>query len=163
MSSAPSTLKYVLLDDDIVYPSQIEECGADEDLSLRRLLSLLDISSLGIKAGDLGGWIRNESNLSQEGTCAVLGEAWVYDDAQVSEDAKVTGKARVYWDARVFGKAIICGDAQVMDRAQVFGTSMVSEDACIFGESKVHDFSVVIGDVTVDGEAEICGDAHLIG
>lgn len=42
-----------------------------------------------IHAGDLGGWIEKESNLSHEGS------AWVYGDAQVFRDAQVYGDARV--------------------------------------------------------------------
>ncbi len=37
----------------------------------------------GVKAGDLGGWIEKEDNLSQEGL------AWVFDDARVFGDARV--------------------------------------------------------------------------
>lgn len=48
-----------------------------------------------IHAGELGGWIEKEYNLSQEGS------AWV------------SGKAQVFGKARVFGDALVFGDAQV--------------------------------------------------
>ena len=38
-----------------------------------------------VSDGLVGGWIENESNLSQEGNC------FVYGDAEVSGDAKVYG------------------------------------------------------------------------
>jgi hypothetical protein len=38
-----------------------------------------------VKAGDLGGWIASEANLSQDGTCWVYGDACVSGDARVSE------------------------------------------------------------------------------
>ena len=48
-----------------------------------------------VKKGDLGGWIEKEDNLSQSGTC------WVYDEAIVFQDAKVSGKAKVCCHAKV--------------------------------------------------------------
>jgi len=54
-----------------------------------------------VKAGEKGGWIEKEDNLSQEGDCwvyddaRVCGNAWVYGDAQVCNDARVCGNARV--------------------------------------------------------------------
>ena len=46
-----------------------------------------------INAGDTGGWIEKESNLSDN--------AWVYGDALVYGNAKVYGNAWVYGDALV--------------------------------------------------------------
>ena len=43
-----------------------------------------------ITTGELGGYIENESNLSQEGN------AWVSDNAQVSGTAQVSGDANIY-------------------------------------------------------------------
>ena len=48
-----------------------------------------------VKAGELGGWIESEKNLSQEGN------AWVY------------GNAEVYGNAVVYGNAEVCGNARV--------------------------------------------------
>ena len=48
-----------------------------------------------VKPGDLGGWLEKESNLSQDGN------AWVYGNAWVSDDARVYGNARVSDDAVV--------------------------------------------------------------
>lgn len=48
-----------------------------------------------IKAGDLGGYVESEDNLSQEGNC------WIYDDAKVYGGSKVFGNARVAHNATV--------------------------------------------------------------
>ena len=54
------------------------------------------LSSFGcVSAGDLGGFLESEKNLSQNG------DAWVYGDAEVYGDAWVYGDARVYGDAEV--------------------------------------------------------------
>lgn len=57
---------------------------------LFRIKALRDIPSHGIKTGDLGGLIQEEHNLSQDGDCWVWRNARVYENARVSGDAKVT-------------------------------------------------------------------------
>ena len=54
-----------------------------------------------VKAGDLGGYIESEENLSQ------------YDNAWVFDNARVYGNACVFDNARVYGNACVFGDAQI--------------------------------------------------
>ena len=56
-------------------------------VTLKRIVRISD--------GDLGGWIEDEKNLSQED------DAWVFGDASVFGDARVYGNAWVFGDARV--------------------------------------------------------------
>ena len=93
---------------------------------IKALVSFADVN-----AGDLGGFIEKEQNLSHEGS------AWVYGDAQVCGNAWVCGNARVYGDAWV------CGDARVCDNAWVYG------DARVYGDAQVY------------GDARACGDANI--
>ena len=46
-----------------------------------------------IEAGELGGWIEKESNLSQSGDAWVSGHAWVSGNARVFGNAEVSGNA----------------------------------------------------------------------
>ena len=48
---------------------------------LFQIKALIDIEKYDVKAGDLGGWIEKEENLSHKG------DAWVSGDARVSGDA----------------------------------------------------------------------------
>ena len=48
-----------------------------------------------VKAGDLGGYIESEENLSLYDNAWVYGNALVYDNAQVYGDAKVYGDAEI--------------------------------------------------------------------
>ena len=66
-----------------------------------------------VKAGDLGGWIEKEENLSQEGECWVAGNAGVFGNAWVFGNARVFGDAKVCGDARVYGKAQVSGNAEI--------------------------------------------------
>ena len=55
---------------------------------LHQIKALRDIGDF-VKAGDLGGWIEKEANLSQEEDC------WVFGNAEVSGNAQVSGYAQV--------------------------------------------------------------------
>ena len=88
--------------------------------TLHRIRALASFGT--VKAGDLGGWIEQEDNLSHDG------DAWVCGDAQVYGNARVCGNAQVYGDAWV------CGDAQVYGDAQVCGNALVYGDAQVYVE-----------------------------
>ena len=64
-------------------------------VKLFRIKALIEFGN--VKAGDLGGYIEKEENLSH------MGDAWIYGDAQISGNARVSGDARVFGDARVSG------------------------------------------------------------
>lgn len=105
--------------------------------TLHRIRALIDIPKYGIKAGDLGGWIETENNLSQEGDCWVgdnawvSGNAWVANDAQVKGSAWVKGSATIYGNARVRGNARVDDNAWVKDNAHVGGYAVVSGNVCL--------------------------------
>ena len=82
----------------------------EEGTDLLRLKALRNFKD--VKAGDLGGLISKESNLSHEGDC------WVYGNARVYGDARVGGNAHVYNNAQVFDTARISGDAIVRDNTR---------------------------------------------
>ena len=106
-----------------------------------RIRALKDFAD--VKAGDLGGYIQCEENLSQEGNC------WVCDDAQVYSSAQVYGNAKVYGSARVFGYAKIYGNAKVFGNAQVYD------------EAEVYGWARVYGSIGVRAESKICGVAEV--
>lgn len=76
-----------------------EETLAVDGHVLHRIKALRDFGD--VKKGDLGGFIENESNLAHDWNC------WIYNDAVVSDYARVCEKARVCGEAEVCGEAII--------------------------------------------------------
>ena len=78
---------------------------------LHRIKALKDFSD--VKAGDLGGWVEKEDNLSQIGNAWIGGNAKVYGSVKVFGNAKVCDNAKIYCDAEVHGNACIYGDAKV--------------------------------------------------
>nr|DAQ92177.1 MAG TPA: hypothetical protein [Crassvirales sp.] len=96
-----------------------------------------------INAGELGGWIEKEENLSQ------YGNAWVYDDSMVYDNAIVSDNAWVYSNAKVYDNANVSDNAIIRDHARVFGNAFVSDNADIFH------YAMICGYVKVCGNAEI--------
>jgi hypothetical protein len=73
---------------------------------LYRIRALVSIGSL-VAAGDPGGYIEKEANLSTTDDAWVYGDARVFGDAWISDNARVFGNARVSGNARVYGNAKI--------------------------------------------------------
>ena len=73
------------------------------------------LSSFGyVSAGDLGGFLESEKNLSQNGN------AWVSGNARVYGNAEVSGSAEVYGNAEVYGSARVSGNAEVSKIGSIF-------------------------------------------
>lgn len=108
--------------------------------ALHRIKALVDIPCHNVKAGDLGGWIRSETNLSHKGNCWVADEACVFDNAHVIDDALVSG------NAHILGYAFVAGNSVVTDHAYVIGRACVSGNSCISGKSFIMGKTVVNGD-----------------
>ena len=89
------------------------------------LRALIDFGN--VKAGDLGGFIESENNLSYYRPCWVYDEAKIYDYAQVYDNACVYHNAQVSGDADVYGNAKVYGNTKVCDTAEVHGHVELSE------------------------------------
>ena len=92
------------------------------DVHLRRIRALRDIPRYNVQAGDLGGWLGSENNLSQDGDCWVGDNAWVSGYTRVEDNAWVKENAWVADFARVSGNAIITGNARVAQHGVISST-----------------------------------------
>jgi len=110
-----------------------------------------------VKAGDLGGWIESQVNLSQYGDCWVYNEAKVYGHAVVSGNARVSGDAQVYENARVHGEAYVC------DCSEVFGNACVAEYARVYNNAKVFGYALIYDNAQVHGDACVSGGSRIFG
>lgn len=123
--------------------------------TLHRIKAVKNFGS--VKAGELGGWIESEENLSQ------ADNAWVYNNAKVFDKARVYGNAAVSDDATVCGYAIVNDNARVYDNAEVSDYAEVFENAIVFGHTKVYGFTRIFGNAIVLGNAILFGHAKVYG
>lgn len=122
--------------------------------TLRRIQALTAIpeteDSPEVAVGDLGGWIENEANLSDEGA------SWVYSDSKVYETARVEG------DARVVGPlTTVSGQAVVKGNVVLSGMSVVTDNAVVEDHVRLTQNAHIGGYTHVTGDAQLRGDMYL--
>lgn len=120
-----------------------------------------------VKKGDLGGYVEKESNLSQ------TGDAWIYDDAKVMDNAIVKENATLHHNAEVYDKAIVSGLASVnenvtlrdkttvSDNAILYGNVILVDKAKIYGKARLYDYVLVSGNAQVFDNARCYGFAKI--
>ena len=122
-----------------------------------------------VKAGDKGGWIEKEDNLSQKGyawvrdDAKVYGNAWVYGNAQVLGNAEVYSNARVLDNAKVYDDAKVFGHAWIYENAKVYGNAHVFDNVWVHGNAHVYDNANVYDNVHIFDDAEVCDNAVVKG
>lgn len=71
---------------------------AIKSVLLRQIIALIDFND--VRSGTLGGWIDDESVLSQSGNCWIYDEnALAFSGATITGDARITGKRGQRWRA----------------------------------------------------------------
>lgn len=118
-----------------------QENGITHKFILRQIVASRDFGD--VKAGAMGGWVEDESNLSHDGDC------WIYDhNSAVFANAVITGNARVTQPCTVSHGAALSGDCWI-DNAQISHGAAISERAMVQCSQ-------------VSGECRICGDARIM-
>ena len=124
-------------------------------VTLHRIKALKDFSN--VKAGDLGGWVEKEDNLSQ------IDDAWIDENAKVYGNAQICGNVIVFDDAIIYDNAEVYGNAQICGKAQVFGNARIYDNAEIYGKSMVYGDAQVYGRARISGDASVrCGADYII-
>ena len=127
--------------------------------TLYRIEALKDFSD--VKKGNKGGFIENESNLSQRGDCWVYDDAMVCGNAEVYDDAKVYEFAIVQGNAQVYGHASVRGNAEIYGGAEISGDAVVYGNAKIYGNARVYDYAEVYHNAQVYGNAKVFENAEV--
>lgn len=132
---------------------------------LHRIKALKDFGD--VEAGELGGWVESEKNLSQEGNCWIAMEAKAYGGAEIGDNAVLT------WNAIACENSTICNDTLVSDESvirgftylhgnvEVYGKSVIDGEASLFGNVRVIDAKVI--DAEVYDNVIICDGAYVDG
>lgn len=137
-----------------------------KDFKLYRIKALKDFGD--VKAGDLGGFIEREDNLSQEGTCWIYGDGIVAQDARVEDDARVSGHSYIHGNVIIGCRATvifsrISGYSNIGDSATVADCRM--ENVAVSGKSLIqasHLTNCCICDSVVNC-VEATGDVDVFG
>lgn len=146
------TRKYELTD---------ETLTLNDTTTLHQIKALVDIPESYIKAGDVGGFVETEDNLSHDGACWIFDDACVFGKAVVRNNAIICDGAFVHDNAIISGNATICDYACVSGSAYISGKALVCGKACVSGEAQVRDTAIVSERARVYGNACIYSNAWI--
>lgn len=134
-------MKYEFTGEKIVYKGH----------TLHRIRAVCDFGN--VKAGEIGGWIEKEKNLSHDYWC------WAADDA------KIYGEAKVLYDAVVYEHACVYGSAEISGYAKIYGNAQVRGSVNIGGNTEIRSSAEVRGSAHVSGNAKIenTSDIFVVG
>lgn len=110
-----------------------------------------------VKKGELGGYIQKEENLSHEGGC------WIFDDAEVRDNARVEGNARLVGRSLVRDNAIVKGYSCLSASAYVWGNVVLDGCTQMKGLVSIGGNSRTNGYVSINGNSQVRGDSVLDG
>ena len=144
---------------------EITDITADVDgVTLHRIKALKDVATeyghYIVRKGELGGFIENPINLSQEGTCWIGGNAMVMGNATVKDAAIVQDHAVVKDSAVVCEKALVQDFATVQNVTHIYGSATIEHKATITDGAIVKGISWVGGKSIVSGTSEIGGSDY---
>ena len=138
--------------------------------TLHRIRALRDLDiytcrsgfcNIHIKAGDIGGWILSEDNLSHEGNCWVDGNAKIYGYAEIQDNAYVGGEA-IVCGSKICGRAKVVENANVKGFVNVFGEAVIGGNAVVRYRSQIGGNATILGDTVVE-YSNIGGNATIAG
>ena len=141
--------------------------GNNGKKTLHRIKALKDFGN--VKKGDFGGFVENESNLSQEGDCWIFdnaiccGNAIVYENAIVGENAMVHENASIRGSAKVYGNTTISGNTRIRGYSRILGSAKVYGNTTISGNTIIGDNSRIYGNAVIYGNSKILGRSKIFG
>ena len=93
--------------------------------TLHRIRALRDVGD-DVQAGDLGGWVESEANLSHYGTC------WLYDEAKAYGEAELSENARAFDNAQLSDNAYASCSVEIFSNAHLSGNT-IAKGKTVFG------------------------------
>lgn len=124
---------------------------------LHRIRALRQVGA-DVPAGELGGYVQSEANLSQN-----QDSAWLYDDSISRDKASVCGSAQLHGQAvaqdlaLVSGNTILYGHAVACDNA-IITAGCIRNDALVCGNARIRENTATHIAPVVTGQSVVMGD-----
>lgn len=107
--------------------------------------------------GTYGGYIENESNLSQSGRCWIDPESCVMNDARIIDNARVCGKSVVAGNSIIEQGAVV-KDSKILESSIIRGNASI-QNSYVCGKSIIGGLTTVEGETL--GSITITGDIYM--
>lgn len=115
---------------------------------LYRIRALKSFSD--IKCGDIGGYVENGKNLSQNGNCWIYNNAKVYDNGRIFDNAIIKNNAEVFDNASVLDNAIIQDDAVCNDNSVIYRNAVCGSDTKVYGHGLIYEGTYLNNNINSD-------------
>ena len=117
----------------------------------------------------LGGFVESESNLSQEGSCLIYGNAVAMNNSmmsgnsEMSENSKMTGNSMMYGNSEMSGNSRMTGNSMMTENSSMSGNSRMSGNSKMSENSKMSGNSMMTGNSEMSGDSRMTGDSRMSG
>jgi UDP-3-O-[3-hydroxymyristoyl] glucosamine N-acyltransferase len=117
--------------------------------TVRQIRALVDIYAHNVKKGDLGGFLRFPSNLSQSG------DSWVADDAVIGGTESIVAQNALVCDSALVKDSYIGRDTIISGNARVIGSSLVGTGILIGENANLKKVDINGKAITINGHAQV--------
>jgi len=121
-----------------------------------QIRALKDIESMGIRKGDLGGYVNDKDNLSQEGNC------WIFNDSRMFNNSRMYDNSKMHNNSMMFNNSEMHDNSEMYDNARMYNNSKMHNNTVMFNNSEMHDNSEMYGKSRMFDSAVLTNDSSLI-
>ena len=114
-----------------------------------------------VKAGDVGGWVCSENNLSQEGDCWIYNEAKCLDNAMIFDNAKMYDNSVMCNNAKMYNNAIMLNNSTMFDSSRMYDNSTMFNNAMMFDNSIMLNDSKMFNNSVMRNNSEMYDNALM--
>jgi len=132
-----------------------------------RVKALRDFSD--IKAGDVGGFVTSEHNLSQNGDCWVYDDAKMFDNSEIHNDAKMHNNSEMHNNSKMlnnsemFDSSKMHNNSKMYDSSKMYDNSKMRVNSEMLGNSEMHDNSEMVDNSEMFDNSEMRGNSKMRG
>ena len=124
-----------------------------------RIRALKDFNN--VKAGDIGGWVCSENNLSQEGDCWIYNEAKCLDEARMFNNARMYDTSSMFDNARMYHYARMYDNTMMYDNARMYDNAVMCDNSIMFGNSMMFDNTIMFNNSLMFDNSKMYGNARM--
>lgn len=129
--------------------------------TLYRIRALIDFAN--VKAGDIGGWIEKEDNLSHRDNCWVYGNGIVCDNGLVRDNGMVCDNGIVCDNGVVCDNGLVGGCGIVCDGGVVCENGLVRDNGKVYDNGMVFGNGIVCDNGLVRDNGVVCDNGMVYG
>mgnify|MGYP003627980356 CR=1 FL=1 len=110
-----------------------------------------------VTKGDIGGWVEDEDNLSQQGNC------WIFDEAMAVNRSMVAGNAEMHDYSKMLDDSMIWDHSRMYDNAQMCNNSGMYDNSKMLNNSEMHDSSEMWDNSKMSGNSKMFNNSRMYG